>query len=140
MKFIRKILSSETDLSNFNCNIDDELGLNDFIHKDALTYQQEGMGVTHLFYDDDKIVGYVTLAMHSIKTDLSDLPIDARITHENQANTLTSNKNSQQTTNTKNTNKLYNPHPIKQIQATSISIYRAFVMIENKYFHLFQTC
>ena len=78
MKLTHKILNSESDLSNFNCSIDDELGLNDFIHNDALTYQQEGMGVTHLFYDDDKIVGYVTLAMHSIKTGLVDLSIDVR--------------------------------------------------------------
>jgi len=49
MKFCRKILSSETDLSGFDCSINDELGLNDFIHNNALKYQQEGMGVTHLF-------------------------------------------------------------------------------------------
>jgi len=74
MKFCRKILSSETDLSGFDCSIDDELGLNDFIHNNALKYQQEGMGVTHLFYDGVKIVGYITLSMHSIRTAFVDLP------------------------------------------------------------------
>jgi len=34
------------------------------------------MGVTHLFYADSKIVGYITLSMHSIRTGLVDLPIN----------------------------------------------------------------
>ena len=66
MSFVIKTLSASTDLSHFDCSKKDELGLNVFIHKEALKYQQEGMGVTHLFYRNDKLVGYVTVAMGSI--------------------------------------------------------------------------
>jgi predicted GNAT family N-acyltransferase len=67
--FTIKKLNSHTDLSKFDCSKDDELGLNGFIHKEALKYQQNGEGVTHLFYRNNKIVGFVTLAMGSIRKD-----------------------------------------------------------------------
>jgi GNAT superfamily N-acetyltransferase len=76
LNFIIKKLSKKSDLSNFNCGKNDELGLNEFIHKEALKYQQEGMGVTYLFYRDTKIVGYITVAMGAIKTKETDLQID----------------------------------------------------------------
>jgi hypothetical protein len=56
-------------LSKFDCSKDDALGLNVFIHNEALKYQQNGEGVTHLFYRRDKIVGFVTLAIGSIRKD-----------------------------------------------------------------------
>jgi len=34
------------------------------------------MGVTYLFYRDDKIVGYITVSMNSLKPKLTDLRID----------------------------------------------------------------
>ncbi len=74
--FIVKRLNSKTDLSRFNCSMDDELGLNEFIHKEALKYQQEGMGVTYLFYRGTKIVGYITIAMSAIKTKETDLQVE----------------------------------------------------------------
>jgi predicted GNAT family N-acyltransferase len=67
--FTVKKLNRRTDLSKFNCGKDDELDLNGFIHKEALAYQQNGEGVTHLFYRNNKIVGFVTLAMGSIRKD-----------------------------------------------------------------------
>jgi hypothetical protein len=59
-------LDAQTDLSLFDCNEHDDLGLNEFIHKQALDYQNESMGVTHLFYLDDKIAGYITVSMGTI--------------------------------------------------------------------------
>lgn len=61
-----KELDAQTDLSDFDCNDQDDLGLNEFIHKEALDYQRESMGVTQLFYLGDKIVGYITVAMGAI--------------------------------------------------------------------------
>jgi predicted GNAT family N-acyltransferase len=65
--FTLKVLSADVDLSGFDCSLDDELGLNDFIHNDAWRYQQKGMGVTYLYYRDNKIVGFITISMSSIK-------------------------------------------------------------------------
>jgi len=64
--FSVKKLDAQTNLSDFNCSEQDDLGLNEFIHKEALDYQKESMGVTHLFYLNDTIVGYITVAMGSI--------------------------------------------------------------------------
>ena len=64
--FSVKKLDEQTDLSGFDCSADDDLGLNEFIHKEALGYQKESMGVTHLFYVGDKVAGYITVAMGSI--------------------------------------------------------------------------
>ncbi|MCL1970207.1 MAG: hypothetical protein FWF66_01930 [Candidatus Bathyarchaeota archaeon] len=46
----RKVLSAESNLKDFNCTQGDTLGLDKFIHDEALDYQREGTGVTHLFY------------------------------------------------------------------------------------------
>ncbi|MDR2204364.1 MAG: hypothetical protein LBE76_08780 [Nitrososphaerota archaeon] len=69
-------LSDTSDLTKFDCSQDDELGLNEFIHNEALQYQKERLGITYLFYRDDKIVGYITVAMNSLKPKLTDLRID----------------------------------------------------------------
>ena len=71
-----KTLNDGVDLSRFDCSKQDELGLNSFFHKEALKYQQEGMGVTHLFYRNRKLVGYVTVAMGSIRKEKTTLQID----------------------------------------------------------------
>jgi predicted N-acetyltransferase YhbS len=76
MVFDVKKLDFQSDLTHFNCNEDDELGLHAFIHNEALQYQKERLGVTYLFYEGDKIVGYITVAMDSIKPKLSGLRID----------------------------------------------------------------
>ncbi|MDR0460350.1 MAG: hypothetical protein LBH62_02770 [Nitrososphaerota archaeon] len=73
----RKALNDKSDLTSFNCTDDDVLGLNKFIHDEALDYQREGAGVTHLFYRDEKLVGYVTLAMCAIKKDKTDVQLFA---------------------------------------------------------------
>ena len=62
---VRK-LDEGVELSDFDCSLDDDLGLNEFIHEEAMQYQNESLGVTHLFYHQDCLVGYVTVAMGSI--------------------------------------------------------------------------
>ena len=62
-----KKLSEELDLSSFDCSVDDTLGLNEFIHKEALEYQKERMGITYVFCYQSIPVGYVTLAMYTIE-------------------------------------------------------------------------
>ncbi|MCL2172385.1 MAG: GNAT family N-acetyltransferase [Candidatus Bathyarchaeota archaeon] len=74
--FTIKKLSENTDLSQFDCSENDELDLNGFIHNDALSYQREGMGVTHLFYRRDKLVGFVTLAMSAVRKGQTGLRLD----------------------------------------------------------------
>ena len=71
--FSVKKLDAKTDLSGFDCGNNDDLGLDEFIHKEALDYQKESMGVTYLFYINDKIAGYVTVAMGSIGVKMTKL-------------------------------------------------------------------
>jgi len=67
-----KILEEADDLSDFDCSKDDILGLNEFIHKEALDYQKEKLGTTYLFFNKQNIVGYVTLAMSQLETKFVD--------------------------------------------------------------------
>ena len=62
---IRK-LQRDSDLSKFDCSFDDDLGLNVFIHDQALSYQENLLGITYLFYYRNNIVGFVTLAMNKL--------------------------------------------------------------------------
>jgi hypothetical protein len=50
--------------------------LDEFIHKEALSYQKERMDVTYLFYNNDKIAGYITVAMGSIDVKMTTLRLD----------------------------------------------------------------
>jgi len=65
--WFRKLQMTD-DLATFNCDNDDDSGCNDFIHKpeEAKQYQKERHGVTYLFYYEETMVGYITLAMSSI--------------------------------------------------------------------------
>jgi GNAT superfamily N-acetyltransferase len=74
--FSAKKLDDKTDLSEFDCSDNDDLGLDEFIHKEALEYQNEGMGVTHLFYNDDRIAGYITVAMGSIGVKMTVIDVE----------------------------------------------------------------
>lgn len=62
-----KVLESSDDLTSFNYSKNDIMELNEFIHKQALLYQKENLGVTYLFFYQDKIVGFVTIAMSQIE-------------------------------------------------------------------------
>lgn len=64
----RKLELSD-DLTSFNCDYEDDLGCNDFIHKEdeAKLFQKERHGITYLFSYNGVVVAYVTLAMSSIE-------------------------------------------------------------------------
>lgn len=68
-----RILKSSNDISGFDCSHEDELGLNEFIHKEAIDYQNECLGVTHLFLYQNNVVGYATIAMHALEVKLTRL-------------------------------------------------------------------
>jgi hypothetical protein len=71
--FSVKKLDAQIDLSGFSCTDGDDLGLDEFIHTEALDYQNESMGVTYLFYNGNQIVGYITIAMGSIGVKMTKL-------------------------------------------------------------------
>jgi predicted GNAT family N-acyltransferase len=62
-----EVLNSNHNLSAFDCSEDDELGLNEFIHEEALDFQRENLGITYLFFHNGVIVGFATLAMSQIE-------------------------------------------------------------------------
>ena len=62
-----KTLDGQVDVSHFDCSTDDVLGINEFIHKEAMKYQNDSMGITYLFYYQTVLVGYVTVAMYAIE-------------------------------------------------------------------------
>lgn len=60
-------LFKDIDLSEFDCSLRDTLGLNEFLHKEAIEYQENNLGVTYLFYYEEFIIGYVTVAMSRLR-------------------------------------------------------------------------
>ena len=77
-----EILNGSHDLSAFDCSFEDEMGLNEFIHDEALQFQNEKMGITYLFFYGNIIVGFATLAMSQleIKETKIKLPFKTTIT------------------------------------------------------------
>jgi len=66
-----KKLELSDDLSAFQCDKDDDSGCNDFIRKpeEAKQYQKERHGITYLFFQEETMIGYVTIAMSSISAE-----------------------------------------------------------------------
>jgi len=62
-----KILEESDDLTVFDCSQDDALEVNEFIHSEAIQYQKEKLGVTHLFLYENRVIGFATLAMSEIE-------------------------------------------------------------------------
>ncbi len=62
-----EILNDRHDLSHFDCSLNDEMGLDEFIHDEALAFQRENLGITYLFFYNNAIVGFATLAMSQIE-------------------------------------------------------------------------
>ena len=50
-----EILNASHDLSKFNCSKDDEMGLNEFIHDEALQFQKENLGTTYMFFHNNAV-------------------------------------------------------------------------------------
>lgn len=76
-----RLLSEGINLQDFDCSHDDPLGVNEFIHKEALQYQNELRGMTYVFCYDGVSVGYVTVAMHAIEVKETKLRIVTREKH-----------------------------------------------------------
>jgi hypothetical protein len=66
-QLIVRSLDEQADVSQFDCGLDDVLGIDEFIHKEAMQYQNDSMGITYLFYHQNVLVGYVTVAMYAIE-------------------------------------------------------------------------
>ena len=66
--FTFKPLSTSTDLSNFDCG---DLDINDFLIIDALSYQEQRMANTYLFFDDptQQIVAYFSASSDNLKSE-----------------------------------------------------------------------
>lgn len=62
-----EILNGNHNLTAFNCSDNDEMGLNEFIHDEALQFQKENMGITYLFFYKNVTVGFATLTMSQIE-------------------------------------------------------------------------
>jgi predicted N-acetyltransferase YhbS len=76
-----RLLSGGMGLQDFDCSTDDTLGVNEFIHKEALQYQNELRGMTYVFCYDGVNVGYVTVAMHAIEVKETKLRMVTREKH-----------------------------------------------------------
>jgi hypothetical protein len=76
-----EVLNDMHNLTNFDCSVDDEMGLNEFIHTEVLDFQKENLGITYLFFHNSIIVGFATLAMSQIeiKDTKIKLPIETTI-------------------------------------------------------------
>lgn len=81
-------LTEDVELSSFCCDKDDELGIDEFIHSEALDYQKGHYGVTYLFYHSNEIVGFVTVAMGSVRA--KELPEEMETNDESRIKTFPS--------------------------------------------------
>jgi hypothetical protein len=52
-------LRPDDNFSKFHCDLDDDLGCDDFIHNEAKQYQKERHGITYIFFYNRKKIGYV---------------------------------------------------------------------------------
>ena len=66
-KIINELFTKENYDPSFTCDDGDEMGLNEFYHKEAFEYQDERLGITHQFRYFGRVVGFVTLAMSTIE-------------------------------------------------------------------------
>lgn len=74
-----KILEESDDLSTFDCSKDDTMGLNEFIHHEALQFQKENLGVTYLFLYKKQVVGFATLQMSEMEIKLTPYILPFRV-------------------------------------------------------------
>lgn len=58
-----KILDENDDVNGFSC---DNKGIDDFIQKEALIFQEQCLGVTYVFNCGTKLIGFATLCMGNL--------------------------------------------------------------------------
>lgn len=71
-----KSLVETIDVYGFCCTKDE---LNEFIHNEALDFQEELLGITHLWYYEGQLVGFVTLSTADIRKEMMDFEDRPRI-------------------------------------------------------------
>jgi len=59
-----KILEEKDNVSKFSCGVKE---IDEFIHEEAMDFQNERLGVTYLLYIESKILGFVTLSMADLR-------------------------------------------------------------------------
>ncbi|WNZ28650.1 MAG: GNAT family N-acetyltransferase [Candidatus Bathyarchaeota archaeon] len=59
-----EILSKKRDISCFSCG---EKDIDEFIHTEAMIFQNERLGVTYLFFYEKQLIGFVTLGMADLR-------------------------------------------------------------------------
>jgi len=59
-----EILEEKHNLTDFSCGNKD---IDDFIHKEAWTFQNERLGVSYVFSHNGKVVGFLTLSMADLR-------------------------------------------------------------------------
>jgi hypothetical protein len=59
-----EILNEKDKVNDFVCGVKD---IDIFMHEEALQYQKDRLGVTYLFRQNGKIVGFATLSMADLK-------------------------------------------------------------------------
>lgn len=52
-------------LRDFKCG---QQKLDDFIQKEALSFREEGLGITYVAFSDNELVGFVTISMADVRT------------------------------------------------------------------------
>lgn len=70
-----EVLNERHNLDSFDCSFEDEMGLNEFIHNEALQFQKENLGVTYLFFYKDAIVGFATIVMSQLEIKLTKISL-----------------------------------------------------------------
>jgi len=63
-KIEAKILSSDDDLTAFVCG---KKPIDDFIHNEAIDFQEQRLGVSYVFRYQGKVIGFLTLSMADLK-------------------------------------------------------------------------
>jgi hypothetical protein len=62
-------LSKIYDISKFDCGDED---LNDFIKNDAFVYQEKKLTTTILFFYEENLIGFLSIAADSLKLNLDE--------------------------------------------------------------------
>jgi GNAT superfamily N-acetyltransferase len=75
-----EILTTKHNTNKFCCNVQE---IDEFIHKEAMDFQNERLGVTYLLFLKGKLIGFVTLSMADLRKEKMEEEERLRIGKEN---------------------------------------------------------
>lgn len=75
-----KILTKDYETKEFCCSVTD---IDEFIHNEALDFQNERLGVTYLLLTKNRLIGFVTLSMADLRKEKMEEEERLRIGKEN---------------------------------------------------------